>query len=100
MVSRATLERTQLESEDAPLHCLKRPHARHASDNVHCRVRGRFICRPGLALPRYREVASVYAIMVEPKSEEEQYNKWKLLIPYLYDWFANHNLTWPSLSCR
>lgn len=38
--------------------------------------------------------------MVEPKSEEEQYNKWKLLIPYLYDWFANHNLTWPSLSCR
>ena len=39
-------------------------------------------------------------LMVEPKSEEEQYNKWKLLIPYLYDWFANHNLTWPSLSCR
>ena len=47
-----------------------------------------------------KHTSSVYASMVEPKSEEEQYNKWKLLIPYLYDWFANHNLTWPSLSCR
>lgn len=26
--------------------------------------------------------------------------RWKLLIPYLYDWFANHNLTWPSQCCR
>eukprot|EP00891_Asterochloris_glomerata_P005462 jgi/Astpho2/5462/fgenesh1_pm.00077_%23_3_t len=34
------------------------------------------------------------------KVELEQYNKWKLLIPYLYDWFANHNLTWPSQCCR
>ncbi|RMZ53608.1 hypothetical protein APUTEX25_003142, partial [Auxenochlorella protothecoides] len=31
---------------------------------------------------------------------KEQYLAWKKLIPYLYDWFANHNLTWPSLSCR
>lgn len=38
--------------------------------------------------------------MVDSKSDDDQYNKWKVLIPYLYDWFANHNLTWPSLSCR
>ncbi|GMH42256.1 hypothetical protein BSKO_10175 [Bryopsis sp. KO-2023] len=26
--------------------------------------------------------------------------KWKSIIPLLYDWLANHNLTWPSLTCR
>lgn len=30
----------------------------------------------------------------------ETYTQWKKLVPYLYDWFTNHNLTWPSLSCR
>ncbi|KAK9818074.1 hypothetical protein WJX72_006679 [[Myrmecia] bisecta] len=32
--------------------------------------------------------------------KEEAHTKWKQHIPYLYDWFANHHLTWPSLSCR
>lgn len=31
---------------------------------------------------------------------EERYTQWKSLIPVLYDWLANHNLVWPSLSCR
>ncbi|WOL20403.1 hypothetical protein Cni_G29208 [Canna indica] len=31
---------------------------------------------------------------------DERYTQWKFLIPVLYDWFANHNLVWPSLSCR
>ncbi|XP_074361683.1 WD-40 repeat-containing protein MSI4-like isoform X2 [Apium graveolens] len=30
----------------------------------------------------------------------ELYAKWKSLVPVLYDWFANHRLVWPSLSCR
>ncbi|KAM7471823.1 hypothetical protein LguiA_010006 [Lonicera macranthoides] len=34
------------------------------------------------------------------ESVDERYTKWKSLIPVLYDWLANHNLTWPSLSCR
>ncbi|KAJ3694985.1 hypothetical protein LUZ60_000362 [Juncus effusus] len=33
-------------------------------------------------------------------SVDERYTQWKSLIPVLYDWFANHNLVWPSLSCR
>ncbi|DBA66351.1 TPA: hypothetical protein ACH3X2_002340 [Trebouxia sp. C0005] len=67
-----------------------------------CRIRGRFPYKEGdwHCQGVVKHTSSVYATMVEPKSEEEQYNKWKLLIPYLYDWFANHNLTWPSLSCR
>lgn len=32
--------------------------------------------------------------------DKEQYDKWKQLTPLMYDWFTNHNLTWPSLSCR
>mmetsp|Transcript_6765 Transcript_6765/g.19508 ORF Transcript_6765/g.19508 Transcript_6765/m.19508 type:complete len:559 (-) Transcript_6765:257-1933(-) len=32
--------------------------------------------------------------------DKEQYDKWKTLTPIIYDWFTNHNLTWPSLSCR
>lgn len=31
---------------------------------------------------------------------DEKYVQWKSLVPVLYDWFANHNLVWPSLSCR
>ncbi|KZV58799.1 hypothetical protein F511_18636 [Dorcoceras hygrometricum] len=33
-------------------------------------------------------------------SVEERYSQWKSLVPVLYDWLANHNLVWPSLSCR
>lgn len=37
----------------------------------------------------------------EPLSyDKEQYDKWKSLTPIIYDWFTNHNLTWPSQSCR
>jgi histone-binding protein RBBP4 len=32
--------------------------------------------------------------------DKAQYDSWKQLTPLLYDWFTNHNLTWPSLSCR
>lgn len=31
---------------------------------------------------------------------DDKYTQWKALVPVLYDWFANHNLLWPSLSCR
>ncbi|KMZ68114.1 WD-40 repeat-containing protein MSI4 [Zostera marina] len=31
---------------------------------------------------------------------DERYTQWKSLVPVLYDWLANHNLVWPSLSCR
>ncbi|KAJ4708645.1 WD-40 repeat-containing protein MSI4-like [Melia azedarach] len=31
---------------------------------------------------------------------DDKYTKWKSLVPVLYDWLANHNLVWPSLSCR
>ncbi|GMH04081.1 hypothetical protein Nepgr_005920 [Nepenthes gracilis] len=31
---------------------------------------------------------------------DEKYVQWKSLVPVLYDWLANHNLVWPSLSCR
>ncbi|KAI4379984.1 hypothetical protein MLD38_006218 [Melastoma candidum] len=31
---------------------------------------------------------------------DEKYSQWKTLVPVLYDWLANHNLVWPSLSCR
>lgn len=33
-------------------------------------------------------------------SVNERYTQWKSLVPVLYDWLANHNLVWPSLSCR
>ncbi|KAJ8766938.1 hypothetical protein K2173_011756 [Erythroxylum novogranatense] len=33
-------------------------------------------------------------------SADEKYTQWKALVPVLYDWLANHNLVWPSLSCR
>lgn len=35
-----------------------------------------------------------------PLSIEERYGQWKSLVPVLYDWLANHNLVWPSQSCR
>jgi histone-binding protein RBBP4 len=31
---------------------------------------------------------------------DDKYTQWKSLIPVLYDWLANHNLVWPSISCR
>lgn len=34
------------------------------------------------------------------RSVDERYTQWKSLVPVLYDWLANHNLVWPSLSCR
>ncbi|THU61967.1 hypothetical protein C4D60_Mb01t00190 [Musa balbisiana] len=33
-------------------------------------------------------------------TEDVRYAQWKSLVPVLYDWLANHNLVWPSLSCR
>ena len=36
----------------------------------------------------------------ESPAEREARSRWKSSLPYLYDWFTNHNLTWPSLSCR
>jgi len=38
--------------------------------------------------------------MSDPKTMQHQYDKWKLSIPFLYDWFANHDLVWPSICCR
>ncbi|ESR39783.1 WD-40 repeat-containing protein MSI4 [Citrus sinensis] len=34
------------------------------------------------------------------RSVDDRYTQWKSLVPVLYDWLANHNLVWPSLSCR
>lgn len=31
---------------------------------------------------------------------DDKYSNWKSVVPILYDWIANHNLLWPSLSCR
>ncbi|KAF3328341.1 WD-repeat protein RBAP1 [Carex littledalei] len=33
-------------------------------------------------------------------SKYEGYENWKSNIPVMYDWFTNHNLVWPSFSCR
>lgn len=38
--------------------------------------------------------------MADPKTVQHQYEKWKMSIPYLYDWFTNHNMLWPSICCR
>jgi hypothetical protein len=35
-----------------------------------------------------------------PMLVEDKYNQWKSHIPVLYDWFVNHNLVWPTQSCR
>ncbi|KAL4359169.1 hypothetical protein HN51_018883 [Arachis hypogaea] len=31
---------------------------------------------------------------------KDRYSEWKSMVGVLYDWLANHNLVWPSLSCR
>lgn len=31
---------------------------------------------------------------------QDSHAAWKKLVPYLYDWFASHSLSWPSLACR
>lgn len=31
---------------------------------------------------------------------DDSYSRWKNVVPVIYDWLANHNLVWPSLSCR
>ena len=33
-------------------------------------------------------------------SDPKAYDKWKTLVPYIYDFFTNHHTSWPSLSCR
>lgn len=33
-------------------------------------------------------------------SDPNAYDRWKTLVPYLYDFFTNHKLYWPALSCR
>mmetsp|Transcript_32664 Transcript_32664/g.45343 ORF Transcript_32664/g.45343 Transcript_32664/m.45343 type:complete len:628 (+) Transcript_32664:100-1983(+) len=39
--------------------------------------------------------------VIENRISNKQFNRWKTLIPFLYDWFNHHNLTpWPSYSCR
>lgn len=58
-----------------------------------------------LFLPRERRIREREREMREKKSqqqsaEDESYEQWKSIVPVLYDWLANHNLVWPSLSCR
>ncbi|XP_071729453.1 WD-40 repeat-containing protein MSI4-like [Rutidosis leptorrhynchoides] len=36
----------------------------------------------------------------KPLAVDDKYTHWKSVVPILYDWLANHNLVWPSLSCR
>jgi hypothetical protein len=36
----------------------------------------------------------------EGENADAKYERWKRLLPVLYDSFTNHNLVWPSLSCR
>lgn len=36
----------------------------------------------------------------EARGVDEKYARWKEMIPFLYDWFTNHNLVWPSQCCR
>ncbi|KAJ8756229.1 hypothetical protein K2173_024776 [Erythroxylum novogranatense] len=37
---------------------------------------------------------------MKKRAVDDRYSQWKSLVPILYDWLANHNLVWPSLSCR
>ena len=32
--------------------------------------------------------------------DPKAYDRWKTLVPYLYDFFTSHKMFWPSLSCR
>jgi hypothetical protein len=43
---------------------------------------------------------AVKAKKAQQPSVDDKYTQWKSLVPVLYDWLANHNLVWPSLSCR
>jgi hypothetical protein len=36
----------------------------------------------------------------EKKEERDKYAVWKQNLPIMYDWILNHNLVWPSQSCR
>ena len=31
---------------------------------------------------------------------DESYQRWKTLVPFIYDWFNNFNVPWPSLAVR
>mmetsp|Transcript_12527 Transcript_12527/g.35394 ORF Transcript_12527/g.35394 Transcript_12527/m.35394 type:complete len:451 (-) Transcript_12527:1274-2626(-) len=32
--------------------------------------------------------------------DAREFDRWKCLVPYLYDWLTNHDLLWPSQCCR
>lgn len=34
------------------------------------------------------------------RDEKDKYSVWKQHLPIMYDWILNHNLVWPSQSCR
>ncbi len=39
--------------------------------------------------------------VMAPLMDESQFRIWKTqLVPLIYDWFSNHNLTWPTQACR
>ncbi len=56
--SNAESRSPELESKDAPLHCLNRLHGMHQTMFI-CRVRGCLFCRKEQALPRFREAQLV-----------------------------------------
>ena len=31
---------------------------------------------------------------------DNSYSRWKNVVSVIYNWLTNHNLVWPSLSCR
>ena len=36
-----------------------------------------------------------------PIMDDGQFRIWKTeVVPLIYDWFSNHNLTWPTQACR
>uniref|UniRef100_A0A0E0JN42 Histone-binding protein RBBP4-like N-terminal domain-containing protein n=1 Tax=Oryza punctata TaxID=4537 RepID=A0A0E0JN42_ORYPU len=78
----------------------KGPEQRSSYDRESVTARGRLGGRSG----RRRRQAAKGALEMKEKGSraavDERYAQWKSLIPVLYDWFANHNLVWPSLSCR
>nr|KYP59305.1 WD-40 repeat-containing protein MSI4 [Cajanus cajan] len=52
------------------------------------------------ALKEGRKTQQQHQQQQQQPSVDEKYTQWKSLVPVLYDWLANHNLVWPSLSCR
>ncbi|CAI7755644.1 unnamed protein product [Closterium sp. NIES-54] len=50
--------------------------------------------------PPSRPSASSVAAMVKDVRAPGFREKWRQDVPVLYDWFFNHHLMWPSLSCR